>query len=263
MAVAAVLVLAATGSSSAFAAEVCGSAKGRDTPEVGAADWRTALLTSFAIGYISEDHHFGTLAIMPRRPEPDPALITLADKDFDDEYRYCVVFWPYDGPVSNNFAQKSGCRDNCSVTLSTPSDVADPVFVLRGFSVSYSEADHHIKQLAIVERGSVLTVALNDGNDDDLFSFDVAYAYIPRAQFLVISDRKGTAHGGSRDKIEIGHALIRGFDLNFVSGDHHIKEMAIRLPGGGGLDTSFADNNGDDPFSYTVEYGVIPFKTDP
>jgi hypothetical protein len=272
IAIAAFLILAATGASSALGQErLCASGRGRAgspiplvipllTSDRGTI-LGTRLLASFVVGYKSEDHHFGTLAIMPGRGEPDQPLVTFADKNLHDEYWSCITYRRYWGPVSYDVIEKSGCRGTCTVTLSPPSGIADPVFVLQGFRVSYSESDHHIDRLAITERGGVLTVALNDKNDDDPFSFEVTYAYIPRAQFLVVSERRGAAHDHASGKTEVvGWHVIRGFDFNFWYSDHHIKQIELELSDLGRFDAKFADKNGDDQFAYRVEYGIIAWN---
>ena len=148
-AIATLLILATTSASSAFAAQKCASGSGRagsPVPQVfsdrtsdGGTILGTRLLAAFGVGYnrFSQDHHFGTLAIMPGRGEPGQPLVTFGDKNFDDYYESCITYLPYWGPFSYNFVEKSGCRGTCSVSLSTPSGIADRVFVLQGFRVSY------------------------------------------------------------------------------------------------------------------------------
>jgi hypothetical protein len=143
------------------------------------------------------------------------------------------------------------------VQLATPAGIVSPVFVLKGFRASYSGTDHHVDQLAVSEKNGGLTVALNDQNDDDLFSFEVTYAYLPRAQFRVVSRMVGVVHRVGGGAIETGPAVIRGFNFDFRTSDHHLSEVGVVMPGDGQLTAHFSDKNGDDQFAYTVEYGII------
>jgi hypothetical protein len=48
--------------------------------------------------------------------------------------------------------------------------LADAVFVISSFGLGYDDDDHHIDEIGIEEKDGQVTVALNDENDDDLFT---------------------------------------------------------------------------------------------
>jgi hypothetical protein len=78
-----------------------------------------------------------------------------------------------------------------------------------------------------------------------------AYAAAERRETL-----SGTATGGttrSPSPLAPGEVqLMRGFDLQYTSEDHHIRTIGVLPNSSGALDIRFDDRNGDDGMSYAV-----------
>jgi len=254
----AVSMLLASVSSETSADTVQGTAKGTATPQLGQPDLAPRLLQSFRLNFIGSDHHIRLIGMAPHRPDKDQATISYADHNSDDQFSYSVSFFPYSFDAYRNVARSGLCRGSCTFSIPAPPNLSrGQVFVLGGFEIQYSGGDHHIDQLEIIERMGSVTAALNDENDDDPFSVEITYAYVPRSQFSWISGMSGAVHGIVHNQIRPGSAVIRGFNFDFRSSDHHIKDLGIEMPGNGDLAVHYADQNGDDQYNYRVEYAIL------
>jgi hypothetical protein len=76
----------------------------------------------------------------------------------------------------------------------------------------------------------------------------------------------GTAHGTVFPGVGVSGAPLLGrFQYHFTSGDHHIRQVAaMPLPQQSAVEVGFADENGDDNYSYLVAHervdpaGIVP-----
>jgi len=234
-----------------------GHGKGFITRPMSASQNGAALLQSFYFRFTSDDHHFGAIEVVPNVPAINRASLAFSDKNRDDQYFYNITFAPYFGEIFRRTEGREFCKGSCSFPIQGPANRANFVFVIRGFYIYYHGGDHHIDQIKIQERDGLVTVALNDQNDDDRFLVDLHYAYIPRSRFSEISQRSGTANGAQRVNIRRGTPVIRGFNFDFRSSDHHIKELGVVMNGDGRLEAFYSDKNQDDSFNWTVEYGIL------
>lgn len=235
-----------------------GHAKGFTTRDLGLTQNGAPLLQSFYFRYTSADHHISAIEVAPNIPAINKASLAYSDKNRDDQYFYNVTFAPYFGEIFRRSVGGEHCLNGtCTYPLQAPPNRADYVFVLRGFYIYYVSGDHHIDQIKIQENNGLVTVAFNDKNDDDRFRVDLHYAYIPRSRFSVIEEQSGTAKGGQRMAIAGGTAVIRGFNFDFKSKDHHIKDFGVMLNGSGGLEVYYGDKNQDDSFDWQVQYAVL------
>jgi hypothetical protein len=253
------LALAQAGlvANAAMAENLQGSGKGFITRPIGLTQNGAPLLQSFYFRFTSDDHHFGAIEVVPGQPAINQASLGYSDKNRDDNYTYNVTFAPYFGEIFRRKDGREFCKGSCTYPLQAPADRANQVFVLRGFYIYYYGGDHHIDQIKIHEQDGKVTVALNDKNDDDRFLVDLHYAYIPRSRFSEVATRSGTAKGGALATIGSGTPVIRGFNFDFKSEDHHIKDIGVMMNGAGRMETYYGDKNQDDSFDWTVEYAVL------
>jgi hypothetical protein len=214
------------------------------------------LLRSFYFRFSSSDRHIRDIRLSPDTPSVNRMTIQYQDNSQDDVYNYRIVHHDtsYAGIRTYRYGREI-CKGSCIRSIPRPS--GDYIFVLRGFYLYYHGTDHEIDQVGIRENNGNLTVAFNDKNDDDTFIWEVDYAYVPRALVQSMGTRGGTARGAQRQFIPTGIAVIRGFDFNFRSGDHHIKEVGALLWGDGRLDVFYSDRNGDDEFDWSVRWAVV------
>jgi hypothetical protein len=123
---------------------------------------------------------------------------------------------------------------------------------LRSFELTYDRKDHHIDVVEISERNGQLTVALNDKNDDDPFSFNVAFSYLAPGSVKQRRVLSGSAVGSDSRQLtdRPGPAAICGFRLDFKKPDSHLKSFGVEtLPD---LSVHYADKNSDDRFDWSV-----------
>jgi hypothetical protein len=253
----ALLVLACTGQH-VCAENLQGHAKGFTTRNISLTQNGAPLLQSFYFRFTNDDHHFAAIEVVPGIPAINQASIGYSDKNSDDRYFYNITFAPYFGTIFRRSDGREHCIGSCTYPLQAPPDRANHVFVLRGFYIHYVGGDRHIDQIKIEENNGQVTVALNDKNDDDRFRVDLHYAYIPRSQFLVPDgEAAGTSRGGHRMAIPGGSAVIRGFNFDFRSQDHHIKDIGVMLNGAGRMEVFYGDKNQDDSFDWKVQYAIL------
>ena len=242
----------------AMAENLQGHGKGFIIKNLGLTQNGAPLLQSFYFRYSDADHHISAIEVAPNVPAANKASLAFSDKNRDDAYFYNVTFAPYFGEIFRRTDAREHCTNGtCTYPIQGPPNRADYVFVLRGFYIYYVGDDHHIDQIKIQENDGKVTVAFNDQNDDDRFRVDLHYAYIPKSRFSVVDERSGTAKGGQRVTIPGGTAVIRGFDFNFKSKDHHIKDFGVMQDGNGRMEVFYGDKNQDDTFDWNVQYAVL------
>lgn len=216
-----------------------------------------SLMKSFYFRFSDSDHHIRAIEVQPHKPSLGQIAINFQDKNGDDEYYYHIQSQPYYGLIWQRSTERVASKGADVMQLQAPPDLANWVFVIRGFYIYYHGTDHHIDQISVLEEDGRVTVAYNDKNDDDTFWWELDYAYIPRSRFTAIDTRSGTAKGATRVSIPAGSAVLRGFDLNFSSTDHHIQEVGFWMPDDGNLDIYYSDKNQDDNFAWRVQYGIL------
>jgi hypothetical protein len=137
--------------------------------------------------------------------------------------------------------------------------VADPgIFVLVGFQLWFTGArDHHIDEIAIFEEDGKLTVRLIADDDKAVFAYLVDYALASRiGQNIQSGEASGSARGADRVALPQGLKVIRGFEFDFISGAHHLREIGV-LTNNENLDVYYGDKNGDDQFEWNVRWAII------
>lgn len=243
-----------------------GHAKGHITRDLALTGTGAPLLQSFYFRFTKDDHHLTAIEVVPNAPAVNKASLGYYDKNQDDEFFFNVTFAPYFGEIFRQSHEREFCNPNvsppgpkgsCTFPIQGPPNRADHVFVLRGFNISYRVDDHHIDQIRIQENNGQVTVALNDKNDDDMFYVDLHYAYIPRSRFSVVQEASGTSKGGHKMDIAGGTPVIRGFNFDFKSEDHHIKDIGVVLNGNGRLEVYYGDKNQDDLFDWQIQYAIL------
>lgn len=215
------------------------------------------LMKSFYFRFTDTDHHIGAIEVQPHKPSLGQIAINFQDDNGDDEYYYHIQSQPYYGQIWQRSTARVASKGADVMQLQAPPDLANWVFVIRGFYIYYAGGDHHIDQISVLEEDGRVTVAYNDKNDDDTFWWELDYAYIPRSRFTAVGTLSGTATGATRVSIPAGSAVLRGFDLNFSSSDHHIQEVGFWMPDNGNLDIYYSDKNQDDKFAWRVRYGIL------
>jgi len=252
------LILALGATSVSSAATVEGFAKGRVDRDYSDLPAGVPVMSSFYFRFHKSggavDHHINAISV---RPDPDGNIALMyQDKNRDDQYFYKAS---HDSLPSSIVIRGSiadvGCTGKCERTLSPPG--SGYLFVLTGFQVNFTGGrDHHVDEIAVFEDDGVLTVMLNDKNDDDVFAYSVDYAWVSPTVFLNSGASRGTNNGGVAVSLPTGRHVIRGFHFNYLSGDHHLREIGA-LTSGSGLEVYYGDKNGDDRFAWEVRWATL------
>lgn len=226
------------------------------------------LLSSFYFQYTNNDHdlaqpldhHVLQIMTVPGFPEPGRIELGMHENGGDADYYFKVQHLLTQHSGVHAFARglDIGRGRNVEIPIDRPD--GDHVFVLVGFQLAYRTGDHHVDEIGITESAGKVKVRLNDKNDDDSFLFRLHYAYVPAHLF----SHRGTARGendsdaghGARRAIPAGPAVIRGFNMNFRSKDHHLRNVGV-LTGNRRVEVFFGDKNGDDTYDWMVQWAVL------
>lgn len=232
----------------------------RNFPPAGA-----ALLSGFYFQYVNEDHelssrldrHVLQVMAMPAFPAAGQVRLGMHENGSDTDYFFNVRHHVVTLADVRVFSRALDVGQGRQSTVQVERPPGDVVFVLTGFQLAFHGDDHHLDEAGIVESDGAVTVRFNDKNDDDTFTFALKYAYVPRSAFTAL----GTAHrdnvqGGDQSNIPAGPAVLRGFNVNFRSKDHHVRGLGV-LAGNGRARVFFDDQNGDDRFDWSLRWAVL------
>jgi hypothetical protein len=227
----------------------------------------TPLLNGFYFQYTNDahelaarlDHHVQQVMLMPGFPEPGRIELGLHENGSDADYYFKVRHVLVQNNRIRSFSRGLDIGRGRNVEIPIDRPAGDNVFVLCGFQLAYRGDDHHIDEIGIVESGGAVKVRINDRNDDDSFVFRLRYAYVPLNLIAELGTEQGTdsdAQGGARRHIPAGTAVLRGFNMNFRSSDHHIRNVGITLDNRH-LTVFFGDKNGDDSYDWMAQWATL------
>lgn len=220
------------------------------------------LMTRGQVVSSSIDHHLQQILLLLDFPAPGNLHLGFHDLGHSDQYRYVIAHFAVEGEDirPGEWGLDIGIG-RYTVQLDRP--VGDWVFVLRGFQMSFRGVDRHLNEIGILENNGSLTVTYMDraAESGDSFVFTVQYAWVPAALFESLGSSSGASREYDLEAIPNGRAVIRGFNFDFqptyTSGsDHHIKEVGA-LGRDGRIDVVYSDRNGDDGFSWLVNWGIL------
>ncbi len=221
------------------------------------------LLKQFVFSYqAGNDNHISKIRVAPESPDWDYTTLWFGDGNptqSDDTFAYDVAFEDVTTPgiQIGSYVDQKCTRGSCSYVLNAPGD--DYVFVIRGFRFDFGGDDHHLEELAVLEDRGYLTVTYKDEGAmvDDDFWFDLDYAWVPRSQFRNLIQASGSATGHAERSIPAGRAVVRGFHYLFTNGDHHIRDIGVRLPNSGNIEVWYQDQDRNDPFDWIMRIGIL------
>jgi len=242
------------------------------------------LLDSFYFRYTHKDHHIQAIGIDPASPLPPPSPqisavpagqinLTFMDKNRDDEYFYEVSH------ATTNFAgiERHKIMDFCRGTICKarlPRPSPQHVFVIIGFGFFFPGGDHHIKRIGLWEDAGELNAHFEDQWADDLYRYELEYAYLPPAAVALVGKTDfRDARGGASATIDlglrpVGPTVLRGFDVLFgttglyVATDNHLREFGIKTPGNK-IEVYYSDknpNSREDRFIWRVEWAALRLR---
>ena len=226
---------------------------------VGASFQGTALLQSFRLRYVVDDHHITTIGVMP---EANRFTATFTDKNGDDPFHWTARFATLKAP-DVVVGEVKGENEIGEAIHHLRNMNSDYVFVLRGFRLSfardyvgYGGIDRHIDEVGVRELNGAVHIGFNDKNNDDRFTYHVKYALVPRVLFAGMDRKSGNTKGAQAAVLKDGIPVIRGFRYRFRKDDHHLREFGVDAKEGH-LIMSYFDKNRDDPYIFDVELGLL------
>lgn len=216
------------------------------------------LLQSFFYKYSNQDQHLETVGSLPGNG--NSLVITYTDDGNNHEFSYDVAYHR----VSETGIVLGSVHDVCDggvceKALAPP--VGDFVFVITGFRLSFNNGDHHIDKIEVAERGGVLFTGFDDRNNDDPYTFDVKFAWVPRSRFSTEGTITRIVDGTAVDRrtdVPAGQKVITEFGINYSEGDHHARTFGVET-NTDAITVSFGDKNPADSGSwgYRVQFAVL------
>jgi hypothetical protein len=195
---------------------------------------------------------------LPRFPTTGQIEVGMHEDDSDADFYFKVGHHLVPDHRFVHFDRSLDLAHGRQVTFDVERPPGDMVFVLAGFQLAFHTGDHHLDEAGIFESNGSVTVRFNDKNDDDTFKFSLRYFYAPRDAFSALGTARGDhARGAARAAIPNGQAVLRGFNMNFRSQDHHIRDLGALLTGDGRAEVFFEDKNGDDEFDWSLGWAVL------
>lgn len=219
------------------------------------------LLDHFYFRDVNDDQHLKVLEVLPSAN--DRMFLAFSDQSEDEQFEFQVAHQriPAAGVLSRQL-YRTGCHGYCATKIDVPT--GDYVFVISGFSFTFSDGDHHIDQVGIELLNGYVYQRFNDSNDDDEFSALVNYVWVPRSAFSFFETLTGTpANRGqvTRD-VAAGHKVIQSFNAQNVENDgeadNHIKRFGF-LTHATTVDIYYGDKDPTDSgyWSYRLVYAVL------
>jgi len=133
---------------------------------------------------------------------------------------------------------------------------------LNSFDFDYIGGDHHIDVIEIELSENLVSVAFDDNNNDDPYTWEVEAMPLPLG--TTYGSVQGSDDGGcalSQPLVGDGVFVLTGFKVNYSKSDHHIGKFSIEFIEQGGntfAKVCYHDKNLDDDFTYRVDYAAVP-----
>jgi hypothetical protein len=135
--------------------------------------------------------------------------------------------------------------------------------LLDGFEYHFTNGDHPLQRVGAtpLPQQSAMEVMLADKNGGDNFTFRIAHDHVDQNGI-----QSHSLHGSCAGQCDVPLGtrppgdvvfVITGFRFAFDNGEHPIGKIMV-FESGGGLSTSFRDQNGDDPYTFDVGYAWVP-----
>lgn len=239
-------------SHSAMAAQANVGGWGYNSHAVDYAPRGTPVLSAFEFKW-GGDHHLDEIGVLL---ENGKARGYYNDKNGDDYFGWGAAYEEISDIPLVRASTTGHCPigGKCNHLVNRPGE--DYVFALSGFKFRFGNSDHHIDQIRVFERKGLVEVAFNDKNDDDPFSFDLQYVWVPRAAIASVVAPYGKTKRERHMPIPRGRALISGFAYDFTSEDHQIGTVALQLLNGNAL-IKYFDKNADDEFVFGLNAIIL------
>ena len=213
------------------------------------------LLQAFDFSFTDKDHHLQRIKVIPDTKRKK-VRVEFRDDNGDDLFNWSASFFEINDPRIHLGTISREARSNGFRVHKLQKPAGNFVFVLTGFSLSYTVGDHHIDKIGVFEEAGDLHVVMNDKNNDDAFFYTINYAYVP-GDLVELTDRvSGSAKGQDGAEIALGTPVLSGFLFNYSNKDHHIRRISVESRSGN-IQVAYHDKNSDDKFSWIVDVSIL------
>jgi hypothetical protein len=212
-------------------------------------------LKTFSLGFDLRDNKIKGIGVRNRHRG---ANFLLRDRDARESYRASARWQKV--PAKRRRARRLSCRKSCKLKLRgrKPGEV----FALSGFWFSRSNAgDSNIRRIKVQVDSAQKNVEVTfTDNGGFYFNAEVDYVWLPKAAVTRTTTWSARSNNG-RFKLGPGkdyaNAVLRGFDVQFLNGDHHLSTFKIDHCNHAGYCASFHDFTPKDPTAMRVHVALL------
>ncbi len=201
-------------------------------------------LVSFDLQFLNGDHHVASVhagsVLSHVAPDPDAFRLELHDGDNaggTDPVRLSARYVDPQALSARRVLVGQDLQGTARLPLDPPVG-PDQEFVLSGFGFITDGSNHHLRVLRVEPfpaMGYVEVEYRDDSPNDDLYTAVACYAVVPVG---ATDATPAPAFAGpyvsnfsfsdmrSMDR-NYGHAVLRGFSLQFAEGDRHVERVSI------------------------------------
>jgi subtilisin family serine protease len=235
----------------------------------------TPALNGFGFDFIGDDHHIDTVAAHVGDTQ---TLVSYKDKNADDEFSWFLEAAPLPPGTIYNTSGPSSSGGSCATTAVLP-ESGTGTFVLTGFTLAFTDDDHHIDRIRVdfvdTADGTILEVCYDNKNDDDPYEWQVRYAVVPPAN-VVESGSTGEQFVDPEESeldetFDLGVMpppgavpVIRGFGFDLESDDQHLKRLMVDISSVGVVHVKCRDESAggiffglNDEYTWFVDWAFV------
>lgn len=138
--------------------------------------------------------------------------------------------------------------------------------LLQSFYFDFTDEDHHFGKMSLLQVNNMdppkVGIEYSDSNGDDRYAYDITLAPFP-GELPPFTKRSEICKGSCTIDLEKPQTManlvfvLRGFDIRYIGGDHHIDQIKI-VEQDGQATVALNDQNDDDRFLVILQYAYIP-----
>lgn len=211
-------------------------------------------INTFWLRFTNGDHELRKIEL---KAWAGSAIATLADQNGDDPIRVDARFRSTTMLLLRT--QTAKCRGACTITIDRPAAGLHKDVVLTGFALERLDGDSNVRKIAIrptADKFAYVVEYVDNGTFD--YNVTLRYAWITGTWSRdVVGGSRGTHDrsqqvemDASRDDVD---SVLQGFSVEFLDGDHHLKDFAIQQGPDRQYSVRFNDNNFDDRMTATLD----------
>lgn len=233
--------------------------EGKAQVSVGFGQQGSFLLNTFELGFTNGDHKVRKIALLTTASGVNAAF---TDHNADDPMRFRGRYFSHEQVKKHTVS--ATCEGACTIPLAAkPSP--NWTLALQGFQIERTSGDSNVRKLEIRPTADRKSYRV-EYRDNGTFKYKVTiqYAWVAKGygsvEVTVNGTRKANQHIAEIPMSKSSSSrynVLQGFSFEFLNGDHHLRDIAVRQNAQRQYSVKFNDNNHDDPVKASLDI-VIP-----